>query len=168
MLPNVFFVRWTIIRVLGSPSHFRFPCLPPWSGWRGKEASNARGRRWYLLSLPPPLPCPLRPLSPGPPLPKKNSVLFPSSSTYSIRYVLFLISPINLGERIAKLPHIVVKGTDHNRWLLRNRWALKKQSLLFDLFNAFDCIESSHKSEFSSPKRPIFLHACVTWSDRTY
>ena len=42
---------------------------------------------------------------------------------------------------------------------------LKEQSLLFDLFKAFDLIESSHKLDyFSSPKRPIFLHAYATSS----
>ena len=31
-----------------------------------------------------------------------------------------------------------------------------EQTLLLDLLKAFDLIESSHKSQFSSPKRPIF------------
>ena len=44
----------------------------------------------------------------------------------------------------------------------------KEQSLLFDLFKAFDQIESIHESDFFSPKRPIFLHACVTCPELPY
>ena len=39
----------------------------------------------------------------------------------------------------------------------------KRQSLLFDLFNAFDEIESCNRLYFSS-KRPIFFHMCATCS----
>ena len=39
------------------------------------------------------------------------------------------------------------------------------QSGLFDLFMAFDKIESGHKSDVFSPKRPVFLHACATYSE---
>ena len=37
--------------------------------------------------------------------------------------------------------------------------------MLFNLFNAFDLVESSRTSDISSPKRPIFLHACETCSE---
>ena len=43
------------------------------------------------------------------------------------------------------------------RWYLRSRCARKEQSLLFDLYKAFDQIESIQKLNFS-PRRPIFLH----------
>ena len=45
------------------------------------------------------------------------------------------------------------------RWLLIKRCARKAQYLLFDLFKAFDYIESSHKSG------PIFLYACATCNE---
>ena len=51
------------------------------------------------------------------------------------------------------------------RWWLKKGCAGKEQSLLFDLFKAFDYIESSHKSDVFSPKIHIFLHACVTSSE---
>ena len=41
----------------------------------------------------------------------------------------------------------------------------KKRFLLWYLFKAFDEIESSHKSDFLSLKRPIFLHACAAFID---
>ena len=34
--------------------------------------------------------------------------------------------------------------------------AYKEKSLLFDVFKAFDLIESSHKSDFSSQKKNLF------------
>ena len=37
-------------------------------------------------------------------------------------------------------------------------------TLLFGLFKAFDYIGSSRESDFFSPTRPIFLHACATYS----
>ena len=37
--------------------------------------------------------------------------------------------------------------------------------MLFDLFKAFDKIESSHKSFFFSEKTYNYLHACATCSD---
>ena len=46
------------------------------------------------------------------------------------------------------------------RCLPRNRCASKEQFLLFDLCKVFAEIESSHNSFFTSPKIPIFLHAC--------
>ena len=42
--------------------------------------------------------------------------------------------------------------------------APKEQSLLFDLFRAFDENESSHTSDFFSPEKSIFLHACTICS----
>ena len=39
---------------------------------------------------------------------------------------------------------------------------VKEQSLLFDLFKAFDKIESSYKSDFKQFNKSIFLHACAT------
>ena len=45
---------------------------------------------------------------------------------------------------------------------LTNSCARKEQSLLFDLFKAFDKVESRQKS---GPKRRIFLHACSTCSE---
>ena len=42
----------------------------------------------------------------------------------------------------------------------------KEQSLLFDLLNAFDQIESNYKSEFFLFKElPIFPYACATSTD---
>ena len=46
----------------------------------------------------------------------------------------------------------------------QNRFARKEQSLLSDLLKAFDEIESSHKSDIISPKRPIFIHVRATYS----
>ena len=40
--------------------------------------------------------------------------------------------------------------------------------MAFDLFRAFDWIESSHKSDVFSPKRAILLYACATCSELTY
>ena len=51
------------------------------------------------------------------------------------------------------------------RLLLRNRFARKEQSLLFDLFKTFNKIESSYKSDFFLHKRPISHHACATSSE---
>ena len=39
---------------------------------------------------------------------------------------------------------------------------IKEQSLLFDLYKAFDQFESSQKSHIFYSKRPIFLHACAS------
>ena len=39
------------------------------------------------------------------------------------------------------------------RWQLRNRCERKEQSLLFDLSNALDKIESIHKSDFFSSEK---------------
>ena len=36
-------------------------------------------------------------------------------------------------------------------------------SVIFDLYKAFDLIESSHKSDLYYPKYFFFLHACATW-----
>ena len=44
----------------------------------------------------------------------------------------------------------------------RNRCARKEQSLLFDLFKAPDLRAVTH---YFSPKRPIFHHACATFSE---
>ena len=33
------------------------------------------------------------------------------------------------------------------------------------LFKAFDWIESSHKADFFSPKRPTFIYVCATCSE---
>ena len=41
----------------------------------------------------------------------------------------------------------------------------KEIEMLYDLFKAFDQIESSHKSEFFSPKRLMFLNAFETFSE---
>ena len=41
----------------------------------------------------------------------------------------------------------------------------RKEKLLFYIAQAFDQIEISHKSDFFSPKWPIFLHACATCSE---
>ena len=41
-----------------------------------------------------------------------------------------------------------------------------RRNWLFGLFNAFYKIESSHKSDNFSPKRPIFLYACATHSEK--
>ena len=41
----------------------------------------------------------------------------------------------------------------------------KEQFLLFDLYKSFDKIKSSHKSEFFSSKRLIFLYAGATCSE---
>ena len=41
---------------------------------------------------------------------------------------------------------------------LRKGCALKKQSLAFDLYKAFDFIEISQKSDSLYPKRPIAIH----------
>ena len=42
----------------------------------------------------------------------------------------------------------------------------KGQSLLFDLYKAFDSIEFSHKSDYSSTfEKTIFLHAFETFSE---
>ena len=48
---------------------------------------------------------------------------------------------------------------------LRNRCPSKEQSLLFEMFKTFDYFESSHKSDFFPPIRPIFLHGCATHSE---
>ena len=40
-----------------------------------------------------------------------------------------------------------------------------EQSLLFELYKAFDHIESSKKFGFFLRKGPIFLNTCVTCSD---
>ena len=48
------------------------------------------------------------------------------------------------------------------RWKLRIRFARAEQSLLFDMFKAFDWIESCQKSKYFYPKRPVFLHAHAT------
>ena len=37
--------------------------------------------------------------------------------------------------------------------------------MFFDLFKAIDYIKSCHKTDFSPPKCPIFLHACATCSE---
>ena len=42
------------------------------------------------------------------------------------------------------------------RWLLIKRCARKAQYLLYDLFKAFDYIESSHKSGIFTRKDPFF------------
>ena len=33
------------------------------------------------------------------------------------------------------------------------------------IFKAFDQIERSYKSDYSSPIYPFYLHACATWSE---
>ena len=38
------------------------------------------------------------------------------------------------------------------------------RSNICSLFKAFDYFESSHKSDYLYPKRPVFLHACATCS----
>ena len=43
--------------------------------------------------------------------------------------------------------------------------ARQEQSLLRDLFKAFDSIDSSLKSNIFSAKTPIFLHACAACSE---
>ena len=50
-------------------------------------------------------------------------------------------------------------------WWLRNRSRRKEKSLIFDLFHAFDYIGRSHKSDYFSPKRLIFLHLRATNSE---
>ena len=43
----------------------------------------------------------------------------------------------------------VIRNTAHGiyiSWYIINRWARKEQSLLFDLYKAFDQFESRHKS----------------------
>ena len=45
------------------------------------------------------------------------------------------------------------------RWLPRNRFVSKEQSLQFDLCKAFDQIERTHKSDIFSP------NACATYSE---
>ena len=57
---------------------------------------------------------------------------------------------------------VLVNGEHSNpgtyiRWSLRNRCTRKEQSLLFNLFKAFDPVESTHKSDFF--KKLIFLYA---------
>ena len=42
------------------------------------------------------------------------------------------------------------------------------QSLLFDLFKAFDLSERSHNLDFFSAKRPIILHVCATCSEQPF
>ena len=59
----------------------------------------------------------------------------------------------------------VLQGIYIIRWQLINRCARKKQFLLFNLFEAYDQIESSHESELFCPKRSIFFHACVASSE---
>ena len=39
------------------------------------------------------------------------------------------------------------------------------RSLLFDLFKLLHTIERSNKQGFFSPKWPIFLHVCTTFSE---
>ena len=39
------------------------------------------------------------------------------------------------------------------------------QSLSYNMFKAFYRIENSNKSDIFSLKRPIFLHACATYSE---
>ena len=41
---------------------------------------------------------------------------------------------------------------------------LSREPVLFDLFKAFDYIESSHKSDIFYPKMLIFLHAHIMGS----
>ena len=53
----------------------------------------------------------------------------------------------------------------YNRWYLRYRCTRKEKSLRYDLFKAFDYIKISHKSDFFSPKRHIFLNTCATCSE---
>ena len=50
-------------------------------------------------------------------------------------------------------------------WYFRNKCARKNLCLLFDLLQAFNYIESSHKSKIFSTKGPIFLHAYATCSE---
>ena len=50
------------------------------------------------------------------------------------------------------------------RWYIRNMCSGKEQSLLFDMFKAFNHIKSNNKQYFLS-KRPIFLQACATCSE---
>ena len=39
------------------------------------------------------------------------------------------------------------------------------QSLLFDMFKAFDLIERRHELDYFFQKRLVFLHACATCSE---
>ena len=50
---------------------------------------------------------------------------------------------------------------------LPNTIRVKEQSQLFDLFRAFDEIDSSVKSIIFYPESLILLHACTTFSDLT-
>ena len=50
-----------------------------------------------------------------------------------------------------------------------NRCARKEQSLLFDMFEAFEWIGSSHKSGvFFIKKKTFFVHVCATCSELPY